>query len=358
MTGCKSKQHSCSLELQSMDHIFRQYVKQDFTNHSLSTAHALLTGTRGGRSGFLKITLAPVWDAENNKFEYGTITGTKVLWLNKQRVSNGIIISLHGGAYISGTAESCLPYLLPLAYRTKMAGLSINYSLSPEVILPYQINEVFEIYKYLMTEMKISNKDIIFVGDSAGASLLILLIQKLIKLDAYRDKLPLCAVTMSSWDVPSDGKSYEANRETDSLMDDKTGKVWGHFAVGNLDINGNIMEENEKKFDENMNDNADASYLHEDNLWTFEQFPPVFLSVSEWECVLDDSLRVKEQMDKYEDASECVLHVTKGTGIHVLEDFHGHGLPEADELIQKEAEWILKQHNSSDRFLVKFLNVD
>ena len=80
------------------------------------------------------------------------------------------------------------------------------------------------------------------------------------------------------------------------------------------------------------------------NLWTFKEFPPMFLSVSEWECVMDDSVKVKKEMDKYKDdgGNECILHTTKNTGIHVLEDFAAHGIMEAQSLIQKEAQWILK----------------
>ena len=264
-----------------------------------------------------------------------------MLWLNKHLQSNGVLVSFHGGAYVSGSAESCLPYLIPLVKYTNMSALSVNYSLSPEVTLPAQIEEAFQIYTYLVNEMNIDHQRIVLIGDSAGGSLLILLIQKLIQHKEYKYKLPSCAVTMSSWDVPSNGQSYENNRDTDSLMDDKTGKVWGHFTVGNIDFDGNIIEKDKDKFDQNMNDNDAASYLHKNNLWTFEYFPPLFLSVSEWECVLDDSKRVKIEMDKYKD-KECVLHVTQNTGIHVLEDFHAHGIVEANELLKREAAWILR----------------
>eukprot|EP01084_Bolivina_argentea_P066820 121836_1 len=180
LIGIKKTEQSCSLKLELMDDIFRRFIKPDYTNYKLQSAKSLLTQTRQGRKGFLKITLPPVWDQKNNIIEYDTIENTKVLWLNKHKISNGILISLHGGAYISGSCESCLPYLLPLTKYTNMSGLSINYSLSPEVILPYQIDQVFNIYIHLLNNMNINNKDIIIIGDSAGASLLILLIQKLI----------------------------------------------------------------------------------------------------------------------------------------------------------------------------------
>lgn len=352
--GIKTKEYDCSVELQLMDDIFRTYIKPDYTNHNLSTANKLLLQTRQGRKGFLKITMPPIWDSKNNQMHYETITNTKVLWVNKHKaINNGIIISFHGGAYVSGSADSCLPYLLPLTKYTNLSGLSVEYSISPEVLLPQQIDEAFKIYKYLLTEMKISSDKIIFAGDSAGGSLIILLIQKLIQMNANKniddkDKLPLplCGVTMSSWDVPSNGDSYQTNRDMDSLMDDKTGQVWGYFAVGNVNYDGDIIEKDKDRFDRNMNDNKLASYLHKDNLWTFKEFPPMFLSASEWECVLDDSLRVKQEMDKYKDednVNQCIVHVTKNTGIHVLEDFAAHGIVEAEALLQTEAKFILQQ---------------
>ena len=82
--GIKTKQYECSLELQLMDDIFRSYVKPDYTNHNISTANKLLLQTRNGRKGFLKITLAPIWNSENNKLQYENIatSNIKVLCVN------------------------------------------------------------------------------------------------------------------------------------------------------------------------------------------------------------------------------------------------------------------------------------
>merc|ERR1712013_711030 len=99
------------------------------------------------------------------------------------------------------------------------------------------------------------------------------------------------------------------------MGDGATGKVWGHFTVGNLDINGKVIEKDEERFAQRMSDNKDASYLHSANLPTFERFPPMFMSASEFEVVLSDSTRIKREMDKYKEGAECVLFVTKDTAI-------------------------------------------
>ena len=171
-----------SLELRLMDNLFRKMFKKDFSNHSFETAKKLLDDTRSGRKGFLKLTMPPIKDLSLLSIKHDVICSTRVLWIlnNDEYINNNaLIISLHGGAYVSGNDRSCLPYLIPICLNTKINGLSINYGLGPENPLPYSINQTFNIIKYFKNNNKYNN--IILIGDSAGASLIILLMQKIKK---------------------------------------------------------------------------------------------------------------------------------------------------------------------------------
>ena len=81
--------------------------------------------------------------------------------------------------------------------------------------------------------MKLNPKSIILMGDSAGGSLVILLLQKIIKLNL---STPCCAITSSSWDIPSKGQSYIKNKDKDSYLDQSAGKIWGHLSIGNINM--------------------------------------------------------------------------------------------------------------------------
>eukprot|EP01084_Bolivina_argentea_P149844 261718_1 len=321
-----------SLKLQCIDEYCRKYVKKDFTNHTIDSAIQLVLKTRKTRQSFLYYSLPPT----KEQITFNQINNIKCAWINKNNAQkNGIIISFHGGAYISGSAQSCFPYLIPLCQMTSMAGCSIQYSLCPEKLLPTPIDEGLFIYKYFIQKLNVNPNNIVFVGDSAGGSLVLLLIQKLIK---YGVPPPRCAITMSTWDVPTTGESYIRNKDKDAYLDQDTGKIWAHLSVGNV----NIDVENEKCFWVDIKlslDDMTYSYLNKNA--SFKGFCPLFLSASEWECVLDDSLRVVDRCKK-DGVEDVYCEITPSNGIHVLEDWTGYGVPEARILLQKEAEFILK----------------
>ena len=325
-----------SLKLQLIDEYCRKHFKPSFTNHTINSALKLLIDTRKIRKSFLNYSLAPT----NEKITINTINNIECAWVNLSKArKNGIIISFHGGAYVSGCARSCFPYLIPLCSMTGMAGCSVEYSLCPENLLPKPIEEGLIIYKYFIKKLKMDPKQIIFIGDSAGGSLVILLIQKLIKLGL---KPPAAAITLSTWDIPSNGNSYKCNKDKDSYLDQETGLIWANLSVGNIDIDIDtkickwINDEYKSRLDVEK-----YSYLSKQA--SFKGFCPLFMSVSEWEVVLDDSLRIKQRcIDDGIKPNDIVVEVTPSNGIHVLEDWVGFGVSESLILLQKEAQFILK----------------
>ena len=149
----------------------------------MDKASDLMVQTRESRDGFLDYSIPPVKNAQSMIITTDVICDTEVLWINKNSINmqNGLIISFHGGAYVSGCAKSCFPYLFPLCENTKMAGLTVEYGLAPENPLPFAIDQSLNILKYLIEKLNINPKKISLIGDSAGGSLVMLLMQKIQK---------------------------------------------------------------------------------------------------------------------------------------------------------------------------------
>ena len=107
-----------------------------------------------------------------------------------------VIYYLHGGAYIAGLL-SIYRKLSPQFY--KAAGVEtifLDYKTAPEYKFPTQLNEALDVW-YQLTEIeKISPKNIIVAGDSAGANLTLAL---LLRLRDLGEEMPLAAFCFSAW---------------------------------------------------------------------------------------------------------------------------------------------------------------
>lgn len=80
-----------------------------------------------------------------------------------------IIVYIHGGAFISGSAASTKGYASALAKCSGCRVYSIEYTLSPEVLFPVAFDECLDAIDVLHAENPDSK--ITLVGDSAGGNL-------------------------------------------------------------------------------------------------------------------------------------------------------------------------------------------
>jgi acetyl esterase/lipase len=97
---------------------------------------------------------------------FGTITGE---WsLPHRQQTDGVILYLHGGAFVVGNGLTHRAICSHLAQFSGAQVLAINYSLSPENIFPKALMEIIEIYEHFR---KKGISKIGLCGDSAGANL-------------------------------------------------------------------------------------------------------------------------------------------------------------------------------------------
>ena len=75
-----------------------------------------------------------------------------------------------------------------------MKCISVDYRLAPENPLPAGVDDVINVYKYWLNNMKVPSQKITFLGWSAGGGLILLALQKLKQINL---PMPACAVAIS-----------------------------------------------------------------------------------------------------------------------------------------------------------------
>jgi acetyl esterase/lipase len=91
-----------------------------------------------------------------------------------------IILYIHGGAFICGNENYARFVGFNVGNKLGLPILTVEYRLAPENKLPAAIDDVYSFYNYLRNERGYAAKDIIVMGDSAGAELTIALTVRLL----------------------------------------------------------------------------------------------------------------------------------------------------------------------------------
>ena len=114
---------------------------------------------------------------------------------NRERIKKSIVIHIHGGGFIAMSTTSCQSYLKRLVKYGDFFIVSIDYNLAPEFKYPYALNQVYQIYRWLLefssSTLNIEIDKIFIFGDSAGGKLSISLfyLTVLTKLSKLADAL-------------------------------------------------------------------------------------------------------------------------------------------------------------------------
>lgn len=98
------------------------------------------------------------------------IRGLPGLWLrpDAQR-TNGIVLYLHGGAYVQGSINTSRALAARLSLASQTSTLSLEYRLAPEHPYPAAVDDAFGVYCELLTSYP--GRPIAITGDSAGGGL-------------------------------------------------------------------------------------------------------------------------------------------------------------------------------------------
>jgi acetyl esterase/lipase len=127
-----------------------------------------------------------------------------------------LIVYLHGGGYISGSAESHRPLVARLCKASGAAALSLNYRLGPEFPFPAALRDTVDSYRHLVGK-GYPPKSVVFAGDGSGGGLAF---ASLIAIRNAGLPMPAACVALSPWaDLTLSGWSMLENRRKDVILD-------------------------------------------------------------------------------------------------------------------------------------------
>ncbi|MFD5264801.1 alpha/beta hydrolase [Streptomyces sp. NPDC058335] len=143
------------------------------------------------------------------------IAGVQVLMDADQTVDAPVLLYLHGGAYVAGTASGYRSLWLALADAGHARGVAPEYRLAPEAPFPAALDDAVAVYSALLDD-GVRPDRIALAGDSAGGGLALALMLSL------RDAgmpLPACAVLLSPWlDLSCTSTSMKTKAQADPSL--------------------------------------------------------------------------------------------------------------------------------------------
>jgi epsilon-lactone hydrolase len=228
-------------------------------------------------------------DAAGVTYEAGIVGGVPGVWCRPADARNGaVILYLHGGAYVAGTARAFRHLAGHIASRADAAAFVPDYRLAPEHRFPAPVEDAKAAYRGL-TEQGASA--IAIVGDSAGGGLALVLLSI-----AHADALtkgglvPCAGAAMSPWtDLALTAPSLEDRADADPFL--------------TLDA---LTRAAEQYLDGQDPQAPRASPLY----GNLNGLPPIQLHAGTDEILLDDSRRYAERAG--EASVDADVHVWEG----------------------------------------------
>jgi acetyl esterase/lipase len=239
-------------------------------------------------------------------------------WVKPTSEEAGVILYLHGGAYVAGSPRTHRNLTTRLAEATNRRVLAIDYRMAPEHPHPAAVEDAVAAYRFLLDGAS-SSKQIAVVGDSAGGGLTVAL---LVALKDAGLVSPGCAVPISPWtDLEGIGESWTTRADADPMIDPDDLRKKGAMYLGGADPR-----------------TPTAAPIYAD----LSGLPPLLIPVGDAEVLLDDALTLATR------AREAGVDVTldhQPEMIHVWPLFAGMA-PESDAALERIAEFIGKHLSS------------
>lgn len=145
-----------------------------------------------------------------------TVDELNMDWVTLEHVDQSrVILYLHGGGYVVGSAEGYRDINWRLADAAGCRVLFVDYRLAPESPFPAAVEDATRAYRWLLDEGFEPGK-IAVCGDSAGGGLSMALLVNLKNLGL---PLPGCGMLMSPWvDLSGSGPSIETYDGVDAIL--------------------------------------------------------------------------------------------------------------------------------------------
>jgi len=152
---------------------------------------------------------------ESYNFTEKTIGGITGHWLDATKKSANVMLYIHGGAMLVGTAFGYRGLSGNLAQASGVNMFSIDYRLAPESTVPAALDDSHAAYEGLLAE-GYKAENIVVAGDSAGGGLVLSL---LLKLKGAGKPQPAAAVVLSPWaDLTHSGETMKTKKDVDNSL--------------------------------------------------------------------------------------------------------------------------------------------
>ena len=243
----------------------------------------------------------PIVGVERRKFRIGKIHCQEVKPISEYN-PDYVILYCHGGGYVSGGLNYAVNLSAKLAMATEFTVYSFAYRLAPEHPYPAAAEDANTVWEYLVKNIAQANY-IFLAGDSAGGNMALCLTQRLI---TEGKQIPKELLLFSPWtDMTGTSKSYETNKDIDPILTKEfvMNSAWAYMGDGNPE------------------DPAFSPLFG-----SFEHFPPVYIMAGRNGIMIDDSIKLKEQIDKAGGTAELDI---EEKGWHVYQQMPGSMAREA-----------------------------
>lgn len=197
---------------------------------------------------------------------------------------NSLLIFIPGGAFISGPAEHHWEAAKTLAQKTKKKIWMVNYPKSPEKKIDTLSKNIDAIYQKALSNFKPSN--IVLLGDSAGATLITGLVQRLSTAERPQKLILISPVMDSSMSNPE----ISALDELDPMLSQKGVLSAKKLCAGEVPLTSPLI-----------------SPLYGD----FSNFPPTLLFAGTRDIMFPDEMLAVKKLTSV----NAPLKVVKGEGM-------------------------------------------
>ena len=203
------------------------------------------------------------------------VNGVPAEWITApESQEDRVVLYLHGGGYLFGSARTHRVMLAHLARAAKARVLALDYRLAPEIPFPAPVEDTVSAYRWLLSQ-GIAPEKMVIGGDSAGGGLTI---AAMVALRHVGEPMPAAGVCISPWtDMEATGQSYTTNAEADPSVTKEQILTIAKVYMDGKDPKAPL-----------------ASPIHAD----LTGLPPLLIQVGGVEVLLDDSTMLKARAKK------------------------------------------------------------
>jgi len=243
---------------------------------------------------------------------HATAGHVPVVWLSPGQQHNGVLVKLHGGAYVSGPIGNEWTFLDNLQKRCSMAAAMVIYRMPPEHPFPAALEDALIAIIAMQKSGGLREGEWILSGDSAGGGLALAVVSRMIALGRA---LPAGLVLTAPWvDIAMNNPAIEASERADGLLS----RAWLGWAARQY-----------------AGDRTLEDPLLSPIFGSFAGFPPVHINIGTRDIFLPDVRQLKQNLL---DAGVRVHYIEQEGGTHAY-PVAVH-TPEAQATIRSQVEWI------------------